>query len=57
MHKLAETKLETCQGGLEKSNGNLSWAQVKKALMERGGRNGQIRPLPLDDLKNCEPLK
>ena len=32
MHTVAETKLETCQGGLQKSNGNLSWAQVKSAL-------------------------
>jgi hypothetical protein len=29
MYKVGETKLETCQGGPTKSNGNLSWAQVK----------------------------
>jgi hypothetical protein len=44
----SRTKVETCQGGLKKSNGNLSWAQVKKRSWKRGGRNGQIRPLPLD---------
>jgi len=35
MHKVAETKLETCQGGFQKSNGNLSWAQVKSAHGKR----------------------
>src|ERR1700676_588049 len=35
MHTVAETKLETCQGGLRKSNGNLSWAQVKSAHGKR----------------------
>src|ERR1700692_821684 len=35
MYEVTKTKLETCQGGLQKSNVNLSWAQVKGAHGKR----------------------